>query len=563
MKSTKNLSQHDYKENFEKNKGNYTQIQDPLVLKQAMKNTKLRSEHSYKEEFEKTKGSYTTVEDPLALQQAKKTTKVQSEHSYKEDFEKSKGSYTTVEDSVAMQQAKKISKVQSQISYTEDFEKSKGSYTVVEDPVELKQAMKISKVQSELSYKEDFEKSKGAYTTVEDDVALKNAMKNTKLQSEHNYKEDFERSKGAYTFVEDAVALQQAKKNTQVQSEVKYKDDFEKNIKGKCMQVPDALSMQTALKTTKTLSENAYHYSEFEKPGVAKHTPVADSLEMKLHQRNKKNVSMVDYHKEIEQAKYKSKPGMDDDGVSYHADFEKLKGKKTSVVSDPETDRIRQNTAIQSNIMYQNVAAKKYDMESRRPEQVMEGRRRFNPGKISEYQPVVQEASTVPVALYGDVRNNSELDYPPTGHQTAKVFDSQQGGDVQNGQRRQPGSISDYDPMTAYPQHYNPPQPQPPVFQGYTSSNVNDRELFGDGMLPPPPPEMDSGYGQQQPGRGSLHVPSYRAIYDYNAADDDEVSFSEGDLIIDCEVIDDGWMVGRVKRTGQHGMLPSNYVEKA
>jgi len=27
-------------------------------------------------------------------------------------------------------------------------------------------------------------------------------------------------------------------------------------------------------------------------------------------------------------------------------------------------------------------------------------------------------------------------------------------------------------------------------------------------------------------------------------------------------VIDDGWMEGRVERTGQYGMLPSNYVER-
>ncbi|XP_055957420.1 LIM and SH3 domain protein F42H10.3 isoform X12 [Patella vulgata] len=287
---------------------------------------------------------------------------------------------------------------------------------------------------------------------------------------------------------------------------------------------------------------------------TTKFTPVAETPEMKRIAENTKIQS----------------------NVSYHADFEKLKGKKTSVVNDPETDRIRQNTAIQSNIQYQNIAAKKTDMEARRPEQVMDGRRgRINPGKISEYDPTIepQPVSAPPEANF-DMRNNSGVAYPQTGYQTAKVFDSQQGGDdiiesvpadgFQNGQRRQPGSISDYDPMTAYPQHYNPPQPAPPVFQGYTSSNINDRELFGDGMLPPPPPPaMDSGYGQQQPGRGSVHVPSYRAIYDYTAADDDEVSFSEGDLIIDCEVIDDGWMVGRVKRTGKHGMLPSNYVEKA
>ena len=51
-------------------------------------------------------------------------------------------------------------------------------------------------------------------------------------------------------------------------------------------------------------------------------------------------------------------------------------------------------------------------------------------------------------------------------------------------------------------------------------------------------------------------------MYDYTAADDDEVSFMDGDFIVDVTVIDDGWMEGRVERTGQFGMLPSNYVEE-
>ena len=59
-----------------------------------------------------------------------------------------------------------------------------------------------------------------------------------------------------------------------------------------------------------------------------------------------------------------------------------------------------------------------------------------------------------------------------------------------------------------------------------------------------------------------VQQPRYQAMYDYNAADDDEVSFSEGDIIVDVEVIDEGWMTGRVERTGQHGMLPANYVER-
>jgi len=35
-----------------------------------------------------------------------------------------------------------------------------------------------------------------------------------------------------------------------------------------------------------------------------------------------------------------------------------------------------------------------------------------------------------------------------------------------------------------------------------------------------------------------------------------------GDAIVDVTVIDEGWMEGRVERTGQYGMLPSNYVNK-
>ncbi|KAF6720984.1 LIM and SH3 domain protein 1 [Oryzias melastigma] len=53
----------------------------------------------------------------------------------------------------------------------------------------------------------------------------------------------------------------------------------------------------------------------------------------------------------------------------------------------------------------------------------------------------------------------------------------------------------------------------------------------------------------------------YKAVYDYSAADDDEVSFMDGDVIEDVQQIDEGWMYGRVQRTGQQGMLPANYVE--
>jgi nebulin len=53
----------------------------------------------------------------------------------------------------------------------------------------------------------------------------------------------------------------------------------------------------------------------------------------------------------------------------------------------------------------------------------------------------------------------------------------------------------------------------------------------------------------------------FRAIYDYIAADADEVSFKDGDAIVNAQAIDEGWMYGTVQRTGRTGMLPANYVE--
>ena len=55
--------------------------------------------------------------------------------------------------------------------------------------------------------------------------------------------------------------------------------------------------------------------------------------------------------------------------------------------------------------------------------------------------------------------------------------------------------------------------------------------------------------------------PQYVAMYDYDDGDEDEVSIKEGDIVINGEVIAEGWMVGTNTRTGLHGMLPSNYVD--
>ncbi|KAL7857102.1 hypothetical protein SRHO_G00160010 [Serrasalmus rhombeus] len=81
-------------------------------------------------------------------------------------------------------------------------------------------------------------------------------------------------------------------------------------------------------------------------------------------------------------------------------------------------------------------------------------------------------------------------------------------------------------------------------------------------------PSSPQSYNYEpQPPRSAAPPPAsgggkrYRAVYDYVAADEDEVSFADGDMILDVQQIDEGWMFGRVERTGQQGMLPANYVE--
>ncbi|XP_053733470.1 LIM and SH3 domain protein 1-like isoform X1 [Synchiropus splendidus] len=70
---------------------------------------------------------------------------------------------------------------------------------------------------------------------------------------------------------------------------------------------------------------------------------------------------------------------------------------------------------------------------------------------------------------------------------------------------------------------------------------------------------------QQGPACPAATAPSsggrrFQAVYSYAAAEADEVSLQEGDLILDVEPIDKGWMFGVNQRTGQRGMLPANYV---
>lgn len=51
-----------------------------------------------------------------------------------------------------------------------------------------------------------------------------------------------------------------------------------------------------------------------------------------------------------------------------------------------------------------------------------------------------------------------------------------------------------------------------------------------------------------------------RALYDYQAADDTEITFDPGDIITHIDAIDEGWWQG-LGPDGTYGLFPANHVE--
>jgi hypothetical protein len=72
-------------------------------------------------------------------------------------------------------------------------------------------------------------------------------------------------------------------------------------------------------------------------------------------------------------------------------------------------------------------------------------------------------------------------------------------------------------------------------------------------------PEATEAPAQEQ----APAAPQWTALYDYTASDDDELTFKDGDVIVNAQAIADGWMYGTLATTGQSGLLPSNYVQAA
>uniref|UniRef100_A0AC34PUH0 LIM and SH3 domain protein 1 n=1 Tax=Panagrolaimus sp. JU765 TaxID=591449 RepID=A0AC34PUH0_9BILA len=200
--------------------------------------------------------------------------------------------------------------------------------------------------------------------------------------------------------------------------------------------------------------------------------------------------------------------------VKYHADYEKMKGQKIDIADDPETKRHLQNTQVISQVQYHGDHERKKMQEENRPKEElvkntsssMPSTNNKNVGSIADYDPLNGN--------WGSANSGN------TAEKLESVINSSNGGAGAKAKKTSTGKKS--------------------------SSKDNVAAVS---PTPSKDAKKDVGF-------------TVRALYDYTAADKDEVSFVEGDVIVNCQKVDEGWITGTVQRTLTWGMLPANYVEK-
>ncbi|NXN86896.1 DBNL protein, partial [Bombycilla garrulus] len=111
----------------------------------------------------------------------------------------------------------------------------------------------------------------------------------------------------------------------------------------------------------------------------------------------------------------------------------------------------------------------------------------------------------------------------------------------------------------------SPPASPAPAAGSHVEENLYEEPPEPSAIYDEPPQEqVDAKYDyrveyQEPPDLAGKGLCA-RALYDYQAADDTEISFDPENIITNIEMIDEGWWRG-YGPDGHFGMFPANYVE--
>ncbi|XP_063139652.1 nebulin isoform X21 [Rattus norvegicus] len=594
-------SQIKYKQSAEMEKANFTSVVDTPEIIHAQQVKNLSSQKKYKEDAEKSMSYYETVLDTPEMQRVRENQKNFSLLQYQCDLKNSKGKITVVQDTPEILRVKENQKNFSSVLYKEDvspgtaigktpemlrvkqtqdhissvkYKEAIGQGTPIPDLPEVKRVKETQKHISSVMYKENL--GTGIPTTVTPEIERvkrnqenfssvlykENMGKGTPLpvtpemeRVKHNqenissvlYKENV----GKATPTPVTPEMQRVKRNQENISSVLYKENL-----GKATPTPFTPEMERVKRNQENFSSVLY------KENMRKATPTPVTPDMERAKRNQENISSVLYSDSFrKQIQGKAAYVLDTpemrrvretqrhiSTVKYHEDFEKHKGCFTPVVTDPITERVKKNTQDFSDINYRGIQRKVVEIEQKRNDQdqdTITGLRvwRTNPGSVFDYDPAednIQSRSLHMVNVQAQRRSRDQS-------RSASALSISGGEEKSEHSEAADQRLSTYSDGGAF-------------FSATSTAykHVKTTEL---------PQQRSSSVATQQttlssiPSHPSTAGKIFRAIYDYMAADADEVSFKDGDAIVNAQAIDEGWMYGTVQRTGRTGMLPANYVE--
>ncbi|MGH0151069.1 UNVERIFIED_CONTAM: hypothetical protein FKN15_057437 [Acipenser sinensis] len=594
-----------YKEEFEKDlkeRKHWYNPQDSASFKQAQAASVWASEAKYKEEFEKDlkerKHRY-NPQDSASFKQAQAASVWASEVQYKTDLQELHDPSSDLPNSLYLGHALQASKLQSMFEYKKQYEKSKGHYHLALDTAERLHHKENAVLQSQVKYKEYYEKSKGKSMLEFVDTQAYQVSKGVqKIQSEKEYRKDLEegiKGKGL-TLLEDTPDLIRVKNAARILNEKEYRKDLENEIKGKGMElIADVPDIQRARKASHMASEVSYkQMSELRQNTYG---TVTDTPEM-LHAAHVKDIySQVKYNSALKELEGKpcvivDTPEMwhvreNQNNISmvrYHEDFEKTRGKGfTSVVDDPNFERVRRNTQVSSEAAYKGVHPHVVEMD-RRPGIIVEKASHCSRQLSQTLSPVgmiynvkyKDQAGTATTVKYNSALKELEGKPCVIVHtpEMWRVRDNQNNISVvvryheDFEKTRGKGFTSVVDDPNFERVRRNTQVSSEAAYKGVHPHVVEMDRRPGIIVAPVLPGAYHQG--GQSPGFGYMHqtsiasmksmqspphsatIRTYRAMYDYAAQDHDEVSFRDGDIIMNVQSIDQGWMYGTVQRTGLH-----------
>ncbi|XP_070624098.1 nebulin isoform X16 [Bos indicus] len=577
----------EYRKDYEESiKGrNLTGLEVTPALLHVKYATKIASEKEYRKDLEESirgKG-LSEMEDTPDMLRAKNATQILNEKEYKRDLElevKGRGLNAMANETPDFLRARNATDIASQIKYKQSAEMEKANFTSVVDTPEIIHAQQVKNLSSQKKYKEDAEKCMSYYETVLDTPEMQRVRENQKNFSLLQYQYDLKNSKGKITVVQDTPEILRVKENQKNFSSVLYKEDVSpgtaigktpemmrvkqtqdhissvkyKEVIGQGTPIPDLPEVKRVKQTQQHISSVMYK----ENLGTGIPTPVTPEIERV--KRNQENFSSVLYSDSFrKQIQGKAAYVLDTpemrrvretqrhiSTVKYHEDFEKHKGCFTPVVTDPITERVKKNTQDFSDICYRGIQRKVVEMEQKRNDQDQEtitGLRvwRTNPGSVFDYDPAednIQSRSLHMINAQAQRRSRE---------QSRSASGLSISGGEEKSEHSEAAHLSTYSDGGVF---------FSAASTGYKHARTTEL-----------PQQRSSSVATQQttvssiPSHPSTAGKIFRAMYDYMAADADEVSFKDGDAIVNVQAIDEGWMYGTVQRTGRTGMLPANYVE--